>query len=168
MIPAFLLSLVPAAERWLAFLLAGLALFGFGFVRGLEHEQAKDQARIAKQATDTVKLARARDVVTTKVETKYLPQITKTEVITETITKEVPTYALPTDPPLPGRFRVFHDAAAQGIVPDPARIADAAPVSTEDADRTIAENYGQCRADQLRLQGLQEWITEQGKVKPPE
>lgn len=162
-----LLTPIPLLYRIAAIAGLVLAVFGFGWLKGAEHGQVALDKLVAKQVTEGVKLARAREVITTKVETKYVPQIAKAGVITETILKEIPVYVPPNAAACAGVFRVFHDAAAQGLVPDPARIADAAPVSAEDASATVVENYGECRADQLRLQGLQEWATEQLRLNPP-
>lgn len=160
----FLLSPIPLLCRIAAVALAFAVAIGFGYVKGAEHGQARIDAMVAKQATEAVKVIKGQDIVTTTVQTKYLPQITRHEVVTETILKEIPTYVQAADPPLPGRFRVLHDAAAEGAVPDAARIPDAAPVPAEEADRTIVANYGTCLADQTRLAGLQEWIAGQLKL----
>jgi hypothetical protein len=163
---SLLLAAVPLYGRILAIVGLVLAVFGYGWTKGAEHGQAKIDAMVGKSATETIRIARARDRITSRVETKYLPGLAKIEVVTQTITKEVPVYVPFNAPALPGGFRVLHDAAAQGQLPDPARIADAAAVPAQDAAGTVAENYGQCRADQLKLQGLQEWITEQLLVNP--
>lgn len=160
-----MLRLIPFPYRLLAYVALVAAVFGYGWLKGAEHGQAKLDAMVAKAATETIRVARARDVVTVKTETKYLPPIVRQQVVTETIVKEVPVYVSPADPDLPGGFRVLHDAAAEGRVPNPAAIANAAAVPAQDAARAVAENYGICRADQLKLQGLQEWVAEQQKTK---
>ena len=160
-----LLAGVPLWFRLLA--LAGLiaALFGYGWMKGAQHGERRLAAAESKALKEGVRIVTLRGAVTTRIETKYLPQIARTEVITETIVREVPVYVARTDPDLSPGFRVLHDAAAAGRVPDPASLADAATVPAQTAAETIAANYGACRADQLRLQGLQEWVTEQGKVR---
>lgn len=159
------LAILPLPYRLLAYLALGVALFGFGFLKGCEHGEKELNAERGKAATETIRLAKARTVVTEKIVIKYLPAITKIETITETIVKETPVYVPLSDPPVSGGFRVLHDAAALGQLPDPARLPDAAPAAAQDVARTVAENYGTCRADQERLRGLQEWVREQQKVK---
>lgn len=98
---------------------------------------------------------------------------------TETITliKEVPTYVTPeTDVryALPVGLVRLHDDAASGSVssfpdtasdPDAAaRFAEPSPVPASKLGTVIAENYGQCRADQARLAGLQDWLREQRDI----
>jgi hypothetical protein len=151
--------------RCVAIAALALGLFGFGFVKGMRHDQHKLDELIGRQAVETVRIARGRDHVTTVVETKYLPQVVRQQVVTETIIKEVPVYVPADAPDLPAGFRELHDAAAQGRLPDPSRIRDGSAVSAQDVASVVTENYGVCRADQLKLQELQEWVREQAKVK---
>lgn len=164
-IPA-LLSAVPAvAYRWLAVVALALALVAFGWVKGAQHGEKKLAAAETRALKEGVRITAARQIVTDRIVLKYVPAIERQTVVTETILKEVRIY-VPTDsPPLPGGFRVLHDAAAAGEVPDPARIPHAAPVAADAAAETVAANYGACRLNAVRLQGMQEWAREQGKVK---
>lgn len=159
------LALISMPYRILAVVVLGLALVAFGWVKGAESVQRKIDDMVMKAAKEGVRIVTLRGAVTTKIETKYLPQIARQQVITETILKEVPIYVPTSTADLPGGFRLLHDSAATGSIPDPARIADAAAVPAQSAAETIAGNYGTCRADQIKLIGLQEWIREQAKVK---
>lgn len=160
-----LLAVPAVAYRWLALLALAVALLGFGWMKGAQHgERRLDEARVNADKEIT-RLAGERAKVTEKIVTKYVPKIAKAQVITETIIKEVDRYVPSTDCPLSPGFRVLHDAAATGEVPDPAGRTHAAAVTAKEAASTVADNYGACRADQLRLEGLQEWIREQQRVK---
>ena len=160
-----LLGTVPFLYRMLALAALAVALLGFGWLKGAEYGERKLDAAQAASLKEGARIVVVRGAVTEKIVTKYLPAITKIETITETIVKEVNTYVPPSDPAVSGGFRVYHDAAAAGRVPDASEIPHAAPASAQTAAATVAENYGACRADQERLRGLQEWVTEQGKVK---
>jgi hypothetical protein len=90
----------------------------------------------------------------------------KRRVVTRTITKEVPVYVQSAPVACaaaglhaPG-FRVLHDAAAAGVVPDPARVAAAAPVEPAAAAATIADNYATCNDLRQQLLGWQRWWSE--------
>lgn len=159
------LALIPAPYRILALLALCLALVGYGWLKGAEHGEAKLAAAEARALQEGVRIVTLRGAVTTKIETKYLPQIARAQVVTETIVKEIPVYVPLTDPDLSAGFRVLHDAAAAGRIPDPAAIPDAAPVPAAVAASTVASNYGACTANAIRLQGLQEWVAEQLKVR---
>jgi hypothetical protein len=150
--------------RWAAIGLLAISLFGAGWIKRGQHDESIRLEEVGKAAIATIHLARARDRITTVVETKYLPQIEREKVVTQTITKEVRVYVPTSTPDLPGGFRVLHDDAAQGLIPDPARIADAAAVAAEDVAGTVAENYGTCRVDKTRLAGLQKWVNQQLKA----
>lgn len=147
--------------RWLLYLaLAGALALGYlawrEHQRELGREEVREQFAREAQATD-----RKREVVTQVVEREVVKTVRQIEVVTETIIKEVPVYVQADLPALPGGFRVLHDAAARGQVPDPAAIHDAAPVAPAAASSTLAANYGTCHADQERLKGLQRWVTQQ-------
>ena len=159
------LSIVPWYYRVAAVALLVAAVFGYGCLKGAEYGEHKLDAAQAASLKEGVRIIAVRGAVTEKIVTKYLPAITKIETITETIVKEVNTYVPPSDPAVSGGFRVYHDAAAAGRVPDASEIPHAAPASAQTAAATVAENYGACRADQERLRGLQEWVTEQQKVR---
>lgn len=70
---------------------------------------------------------------------------------------------------LPSGWRVYHDAAASGELPEsPERaIAAAAPVEAAAAAATVAENYTTCRATREQLLALQKWSTEISKGGSP-
>jgi hypothetical protein len=79
-----------------------------------------------------------------------------------TITKEVVREILvrvPVDaPPVPGYWRVLHDAAVRGEPPAATGGTDAAPVAAQDAATTVVENYGTCADTANQLARLQEWV----------
>ena len=151
--------------RWLMLLALALALWA-GYAAWAHHQQGigydRAQAEYAKQAqhADTTRAA-----VAPVVEAAHKKAVEKIVVITETILKEVPAYVKDTDCPMPGGFRVLHNAAAHGEVPDPARIADAASVPAAAVATTVATNYGTCHQVAQRLTDLQGWVKVQQDLK---
>lgn len=88
--------------------------------------------------------------------------------VTKTLIEKVPVYVKVNDCPLPGGFRLLHDAAAANVeVPGPASVADAAAVPAQDAAELVLENYGICHANAARLVGLQGWVRAQQELKVP-
>lgn len=161
-----LFALVPSATaRWLILVVGAIVFGSLCFYKGASFEQSQQAKRdlAAERAFSQRKEVRA--AITTRVETKYLPAIEKIRTVTVESIKYVDRFVPATAPDLPGGFRVQHDADAQGLVPDPARIADAAAVPAQDAARTVAENYGICLATAKQLEGLQEWVREQQQLK---
>lgn len=61
--------------------------------------------------------------------------------------------------PLPGGWRMLHDAAATGNPPPPPGGPDDPPASPQDAAATVVDNYGTCRDIANQLRGLQQWVT---------
>lgn len=61
-------------------------------------------------------------------------------------------------PDLPGGFRVLHDAAAAGVLPEAPSGPPAAPVAAEDAASVVNDNYAACREQDAAYQRLQQWL----------
>lgn len=147
--------------RWL--MLAALAgALWLGYHAFVKHQQQIGYDRAVAEYDQQAKAIDAkREVITKVVERDVVRVVHDIAVVTETITKEVPTY-VPTDScALPGGWRLLHDAAASSEVPDPARIADAEPVPADIAANTVIANYGACNQTAANLKGLQQWVSEQ-------
>lgn len=147
--------------RWLALLALAGALLAFGWVKGASHEQAKADAANLSATARTAIVRQRQAEATVQVLTKYVDRVRTVHVAGETIIKEVPVYVPADSPDLPGGFRLHHDAAALGELPNPARIADAAPVPAQDVAATVAANYLTCRENAEQLTALQEWVIKQ-------
>lgn len=161
-----LLAAIPAPYRWLAMALAAAALVAFGFLKGVQHEEGQQARRELQAERAATQLASRRQEVTAGVELRFAPALTKIRTVTKETIRYVPKFVRADDCPLSGGFRVLHDAAAEGRVPDPAGIPDAAAVAAQDAAATVADNYGACHENAKRLEGLQEWVREQQKLNP--
>ena len=145
--------------------LIGLALaIALTFTHGFAYRagRAAVRAEYTKQA-ENVNVARA--VIAPPIVQKEAAAQVRIRTVTQTIIKEVPIYVKAADCPMPGGFRVLHDAAADGQLPDAARIPDAATVPAQDVATSITENYGTCRENAARLTGLQEWVRAQADAK---
>ena len=147
----------------LVLLIAGLVASGYAW----KAHNAAQAAELAKAKAQVVVLTLAvkQAAATERVVTKYVDRVKVVAGRTQTIIKEVPVYVPIDSPDLPAGFRVLHDAAAQGVIPDPARIADASPVPAQDAAETIASNYGTCGETAEQVRALQDWIREQQAVR---
>lgn len=163
-----LLDLIPAPYRLAAecAIVAALALavtfaiHHYGAQR-FDAGKAEVTAQYAKQAREA---DAKREAITAPIAQKQEAAQVQIRTVTQTIIKKVPVYVKSTDCPMPGGFRVLHDAAANGEVPDPARIPDAAPAAAQDVAETIAANYGTYREVAERLIGLQEWVRAQAEA----
>lgn len=163
-----LASIIPGPSllyRIAAYALAAIALIGFGWFKGSEHWHGVLIEAQAKAMTEGMRIMAARDRVTTIVQTKYITKLVKADVVAEAITKELPNYVPPTDPDLSPGFRVYTDAAALGEIPDPTRVAHAAPVPAQTAAASVSANYSGCKRNEILIDGLQEWITQQLTVR---
>lgn len=147
--------------RWLLYLaLAGALWAGYAAWREHQRELGREQIR-AEFARQAKAADHKREVITQYVDREVVKVVEQIAVVTETITKEVPVYVPLDSPALPGGFRVLHDAAARGQVPDPAAIPDAASASAQDVAATVAENYGACRLYAARVKGWEDWARAQ-------
>ena len=146
--------------------LASAAALVAGYIAWADHignaREAKVRAQYQTQA-DNANVKRA--AITQPIEQKDAAAQIHIRTVTQTIIKEIPIYVKTTDCPMPGGFRVLHDAAANGQLPDAAGIADAEPVPAQDVASTVAENYGVCQLNSERLSALQEWVRAQADAK---
>jgi hypothetical protein len=110
-------------------------------------EVAAARARAAKQKSES-------DVRTARVETRVVERVRVVRERAAAIVKEVPIYVPVDSCPLSGGFRVLHDAAAAGVLPDPARIPLAAPVPAQAVAGTVAGNYATCQENDEAHLGL--------------
>ena len=141
-------------------LVAGIWLHGNQ--SGRETIQAQwDQEKLEAAALQAANRVQKQEN-TIKVITEYVDRVKVVREKGETIIKEIPVYVPDNACVLPAGFRVLHDAAARGAEPDPASLADAAPVSAQDATRTIAGNYGICAETAEQLIALQAWVRQTG------
>lgn len=151
--------------RWLMLLglIAALTLGYFAWVDRIgDKREAQVVARYDKQAKDA---DAQRAAVAAPIVEKQIVVQEKIRTVFKTITKEVPIYVQATDPPMSGGFRVLHDAAANGILPDASRIAHAAPAPAQTVAATVAGNYEACLANAADLTLLQEWVAKQKQLK---
>lgn len=152
-----------------AFLTLALAFWLYG-ERKADQREAKVRAEWAesiargKRRLDELKAKQSK--VTVKVETRYLDRVKVIREKGQTIVRNVPVYVPAGSCELPGGFRVLHDAAAQGELPDPASVADAAAVPAQDAAATVADNYATCHESAERLTSLQDWVRRQQELAP--
>jgi len=92
----------------------------------------------------------------------YAQQSSKARANTQSNIAKVDDYAPVTSPPLPGTFRLWHDAAATGeTLTDPGR-ADVASVSLKSVAVTVATNYASANYDKQRLEALQQIVKASG------
>nr|DAQ81583.1 MAG TPA: hypothetical protein [Caudoviricetes sp.] len=120
---------------------------------------------IGELLEQTIVVNKARAAIAAPIEKKVVQKVTEIAVVTETIVKEVPVYVKTSDCPMSPGFRVLHDAAADGRLPDPANIPDAAPAPAAEVASTVATNYGTCNKALTIVNGWQEWADEQAKLK---
>lgn len=154
-----------ASGRWMLYAAFAAALV-VGYFAWAEHIGDQREAQVVARYTKQAKEADdRRAAVAPPIAAKQEAAQEKIRTVFKTIIKEVPTYVSINDCPMSPGFRVFHDAAANGELPDPARIPDAAAVPAPDVANTVAENYQTCHQTAARLNGLQDWVRAQQSLK---
>ena len=150
--------------RWLM-LIAAVGALTLGYFAWADHIGDVREATIrAEYAAQVVKVDTKREAVAAPIAAKQEAAQVQIRTVFKTITKEVPVYVKTTDCPSTGGFRVLFDAAANGTLPDPARIADAAPVPAQDVADTTVENDRIYYETAERLRGLQQWVKDQAAL----
>jgi hypothetical protein len=162
---AFLGFIGSPIGRWLIIAALIAASYGAAYMKGrndgFQKREAIAQEELAQQDRLSAALAALRGRVTERVVTVYRDRIKvvreKGEEVIRYVEKLVPADSCP----LPGGWRVLHDAAAEGRIPAAPERIDAAAVSAQEAARTVASNYSTCRETAERLTSLQAWVTQQ-------
>ena len=158
------MSVIPWPYRLLALAALGVALVGFGWIKGANHVQAQWVAAIQQQALQAA--ARERQAqATVKVVTQYVDRVRVVREKGETIIKEVPVYVpVQADAActINRGFVRLHDAAAAGELPEPARDTDAAAagIALSAVAGTLAANYQTCHENAEQLRAFQAWAKE--------
>lgn len=162
-----LLSLVggPALSPGFALsvILAAVALFGGGYLKGVasaEADIAQSQRDIAvAYAAEIIARQSVADTLSAENAALRSHQAPKDRIITKEITRYVEITPADQRCTLPGTWRLRHDAAATGT----ASAAEAGPMANGTADpvedaaalETLGENYEACRNDQAKLAAWQ-------------
>lgn len=169
------MSIDPIKAAIAIVLLAVLAVFGwrihaYGEARyeaGQAATQAEWDKAIERGRKEVERLRTAAGKVTVRTEIQYRDRVKVIREKGDAIVREVPVF-VPAGSVLPGGFRLFHDAAAaNGAVPDPAAIPDAAPVDAQAVAGTVADNYATYHEVAERLTSLQDWVMAQCRANPP-
>lgn len=154
-------------------------LFGFGlwklhaygearYEAGQANVQAKWDKSVERGRKEVERLRTAASKVTVRTETVYVDRVKVIREKGNALVREVPVFVSADSDDLPGGWRLLHDAAARGeSVPDTSAIADAAPVTAQDAATTVIDNYAASHEIAQRLISLQDWVRDQCKANPP-
>jgi len=158
-------SVIPWPYRLLALAALGLALVGFGWVKGAGHVQAQWDTAVQQQALQAAAVREEQAQATVKVVTQYVDRVRVVREKGDTIIKEVPVYVpVQADAActINRGFVRLHDAAAAGEVPEPARDTDAAAadIALSTVAATVATNYQTCHETAEQLRALQTWVRE--------
>ena len=159
------MSVIPWPYRLLALAALGLALVGFGWVKGAGHVQAQWDAAVQQQALQAAAVREEQAQATVEVITEYVDRVRVVREKGDTIIKEVPVYVpVQADAActINRGFVRLHDAAAAGALPEPARDADAAAadIALSAVAGTVATNYQTCHETAEQLRALQTWVRE--------
>ena len=159
------MSVIPWPYRLLAIAALGLALVGFGWVKGAGHVQAQWDAAVQQQALQATAVREEQAQATVEVITEYVDRVRVVREKGDTIIKEVPVYVpVQADAActINRGFVRLHDAAAAGALPEPARDTDAAAadIALSTVAGTVATNYQTCHETAEQLRALQTWVRE--------
>lgn len=158
------MSVISWPYRLLAMAALGVALVGFGWIKGASHVQAQWDAAIQQQTLEVAAARERQAQATVKVITEYVDRVRIVREKGETIIKEVPVYVpVQADAActINSGFVRLHDAAA-GELPEPARDADATAtgIALSAVAGTVAANYQTCHENAEQLRALQTWFRE--------
>ncbi|MFW9616617.1 hypothetical protein [Aquabacterium sp.] len=157
------MSVVAWPYRLLALAVIGIALFGFGWLKGANHIQAQWDAATAAQQQAKAQLQSQQAEASVQVVTQYVDRIQVVREKGDTLIQEVPVYVPVQADAACTVHRGFvglHDAAAAGELPEPTRDADAPAegLALSAVAATVVTNYQTCHENAEQLKALQDWI----------
>ena len=157
------MSLIPWPYRLLALAALGIALYGFGWIKGAGQVQAQWDAATAAQQQALANAQIRQAEATVQVVTKYVDRIQVVQEKGDTLIQEIPVYVpVQADAACTVHrgFVSLHDAAAAGELPEPARDADAPAegLALSAVAATVVTNYQTCHENAEQLKALQDWI----------
>ena len=157
------MSVIPWPYRLLALAALGIALFGFGWLKGARHVQAQWDAATAVQQLAQAQVQTRQAQATVQVVTRYVDRIQIVREKGDTLIQEIPVYVpVQADAACTVHrgFVSLHDGAAAGELPtapgDPDAPAEGLALSAVAA--TVVTNYQTCHENAEQLKALQDWI----------
>lgn len=142
--------------RWLVIAVLVAAAAAVGWVKGAASVQTQWDAANAQAWATADRVIIKQGEVIERIRVEYVDRVKVVKQAAETRIERVTEYVPTGTCDLPGSFRLYHDAAARGDLPEsPATGVDAAPVSAQDLARTINENYTGCLANAELIEALQ-------------
>ena len=157
------MNLIAWPYRLLVLAALGIALFGFGWLKGANHVQGQWDAATAAQQQAQAQLQIQQAQATVQVVTKYVDRIQVVREKGDTLIQEIPVYVpVQADAACTVHrgFVSLHDAAAAGELPtapgDPDAPAEGLALSAVAA--TVVSNYQTCHENAEQLKALQDWI----------
>lgn len=149
--------------RLLALAVLGIALFGFGWLKGASHVQTQWDAATSAQQLAQAQVQIRKAEATVQVVTQYVDRIQVVREKGDTLIQEIPVYVpVQADAACTVHrgFVSLHDAAAAGELPQPAQDADAPAegLALSAVAATVVSNYQTCHENAEQLKALQDWI----------
>lgn len=154
-------ALPPIATRWLVLALVVLAAFAAGALWNGDRVHTQWREAEAKAALEATRIITRQGEVTVRVVERWRTRQAEAQTVIQTIEKEIVRHVPnDADPVLPLGWRLLHDAAAAGAVPQTAAGTDVAArdIKASAAARAVVGNYGTCHENALQLEALQAWV----------
>jgi hypothetical protein len=143
-------------------LVVGAVVGAYFYGKHTVQEKWDREIASAKGAAKDIKAG--QNSVSTTIKTVYVDRIKVVKEKGDVIYKQVPVLIPADSCPLPGGFRILHDAAATNSIPGTAEGTDAAEVPVRDAASTIVSNYTTCNSAIVNLYSLRDWVRQQRDV----
>ncbi len=157
------MSLISWPYRLLALAALGIAVFGFGWLKGASHVQAQWNAAKAAELQSQAQAQTHQAETTVQVVTQYVDRIHVVREKGDTLIQEIPVYVpVQADAACTVHrgFVSLHDAAVAGELPTAPGDADAPAegLALSTVAATVVSNYQTCHENAEQLKALQDWI----------
>jgi hypothetical protein len=146
---------------------AVLAIWGYGYWGGVNHEREKQLAQAAKALEAAVAVEKARGQATLEVERMAWAKTQVVKENTRTIVKVIRDEKPSSNCSLSNGWVQRHNEASANTLPKPPSVDHEGDsgVTADKALEQVAENYGTCHEIREIAKGCQQWIREQSQIK---
>jgi hypothetical protein len=152
-------NFIPLPYRILGAVVAFAAVGAFGYMKGIEHGNLKQETAIAQKNVELIKLNAQLDANKDKIVTEY---VDKWKVVKEKEFVYVDTAKndVPSQSDMSNGWVYLHDTSATNSDADSTRASDESSSGIKDnqALAVIVSNYARCTQNANQLIALQKWV----------
>ena len=154
-------NFIPLPYRILGAVVAFAAVGAFGYMKGIEQGNLKQERAIAQKNVELIKLNEKLAANKDKIVTEYVDKL-KVVKEKEFVYVDTAKNGVPSQSDMSNGWVYLHDTSASNGDADSTRASDASSSGVKDnqALAVIVSNYARCTQNANQLIALQKWVTD--------